>query len=317
MFHAAAIGDAVLATPVSVKLKQALPNVRISYMTHASLFPLLKLCTSIDNFYPYDKTQPVFQVRDKIASLKADLVVDLSGSLASMVRTAFTAPTVLTYKKRGEKSRRVIHAVDNFLETISSLNLPDPPSLFPSLVPDDQLRQKNAATVGGGALIRVAMVPGVGALRPHRAWQEDRWVELAANVLATGRHEVILIGGKEELALCQRIAEEVGERCHNLAGKLSLPETAAMLQQCVATVSGDTGPAHISVAVGTAVVGIYGPTLPSRSGPYGMSDTTVDVSASCSCLLAKCCKVSGPSQPGACLREVTCSQVLSRLQAFL
>jgi heptosyltransferase-1 len=34
-------------------------------------------------------------------------------------------------------------------------------------------------------------------------------------------------------------------------------------------VGGDTGPLHLASALGRPVVGIYGPTDPSRNGPYG------------------------------------------------
>lgn len=41
-----------------------------------------------------------------------------------------------------------------------------------------------------------------------------------------------------------------------------LDETAAVLKCCDVVISGDTGPAHIAVAVGTPVIGLYGPTYP-------------------------------------------------------
>jgi heptosyltransferase-1 len=34
-------------------------------------------------------------------------------------------------------------------------------------------------------------------------------------------------------------------------------------------VAGDTGPLHLACALGRPVVGIYGPTDPSRNGPFG------------------------------------------------
>jgi len=34
-------------------------------------------------------------------------------------------------------------------------------------------------------------------------------------------------------------------------------------------IAGDTGPLHLACALGKPVVGIYGPTDPSRNGPFG------------------------------------------------
>lgn len=316
IFHAAAIGDTVLATPVSAKLKSAMPNATISYVTHTALFPLLKLCHSIDNFHPFAKSDSLMQTRRQISLLKPDLIVDLSGSLRSYTRTAFLAPKVLHYKKQGEKSNQVLHAVDNYLATISCLDLPVMPLVFPTLHPDQSSMsavQKEHGVISGA----IALVPGVGTLRPHRAWPAEKWVQLAQHLLAEG-HSLLLIGGKDEQTLCHAISEHTGGRVLNLAGKLSLPETAAALRLCMCTVSGDTGPAHISVAVGTPVVGIYGPTYVRRSGPYAMDQSVIDVTSSCKCVLSKYCTVSGAGMPGACLAEVSVDtvhrQVLNRLE---
>jgi ADP-heptose:LPS heptosyltransferase len=37
-------------------------------------------------------------------------------------------------------------------------------------------------------------------------------------------------------------------------------------------VGGDTGPLHLAAALGTPVIGLYGPTDPRRNGPYGQLD---------------------------------------------
>jgi ADP-heptose:LPS heptosyltransferase len=37
-------------------------------------------------------------------------------------------------------------------------------------------------------------------------------------------------------------------------------------------IGGDTGPLHLAAAVGTPIVGIYGPTDPVRNGPFAPDD---------------------------------------------
>lgn len=322
VFHAAAIGDTVLATPVAMALKSAFPQATIGYLTHESLFPLLRLCSAIDFFHKYSKSQSIFEVRQLISSLNPDLIVDLSGSLKSIARTAFLAPTVLHYRKQGEKSSRMIHAVDNYLGTLSPLKLPNLPQLFPSLRPDAELLQGAKAKcgiAGDAQLPAVALVPGVGALRPHRAWSEGNWIGLARRLAENGGgdREAWLIGGPEDQALCDRIEGSIGKYCRNFAGRLSLPETAAVLSVAGATVSGDTGPAHVSVAVGTPVIGIYGPTYAARSGPYGMEKYTLDVSSRCQCRLSKHCTISGAGKSGACLTEISVEMVYENMTRML
>jgi heptosyltransferase-1 len=43
----------------------------------------------------------------------------------------------------------------------------------------------------------------------------------------------------------------------------------ALLRRAKFVVSADTGPLHLASALGTPVVGLYGPTDPARNGPYG------------------------------------------------
>lgn len=213
----------------------------------------------------------------------------------------------------------MLHAVDNYLDTLSPMGLSTQSPLFPSLRPDADLLKKvkeNVGIAGDATPLVVALVPGVGTLRPHRAWGEERWIALSRRLLAEGR-ELWLIGGPEDRALCDRIQIAAGRKCQNLAGEFSLPETAALLSLASATVSGDTGPAHISVAVGTPVVGIYGPTFAARSGPYGMEKTVLDVSAQCQCLLSKHCTVSGAGRSGSCLEEISVDMVYSKLVSLL
>jgi ADP-heptose:LPS heptosyltransferase len=55
-------------------------------------------------------------------------------------------------------------------------------------------------------------------------------------------------------------------------------------------VSGDTGPTHIAAAVGTPIVGIYGPTRPERNGPWRPGDETVSRAAVCRCHHLRRCR---------------------------
>ena len=49
----------------------------------------------------------------------------------------------------------------------------------------------------------------------------------------------------------------------------SLGQLIALTRRITLAVAGDTGPLHLACALGEPVVGIYGPTDPSRNGPFG------------------------------------------------
>ena len=49
----------------------------------------------------------------------------------------------------------------------------------------------------------------------------------------------------------------------------SLENLIALTRRIALVIAGDTGPLHLACALGKPVVGIYGPTDPSRNGPFG------------------------------------------------
>jgi ADP-heptose:LPS heptosyltransferase len=84
---------------------------------------------------------------------------------------------------------------------------------------------------------------------------------------------VVLHGSKPEHRDAQAIIAAVSpthrERLHNWTGQVPLTELPSMLAASYATVSVDTGPAHIAAAVGCPLVVIFGPTDPALFAPRG------------------------------------------------
>lgn len=321
IFHPAAIGDAMLATPVAATLRLNFPGAKITYWSHSSLRPLiLSLCPSVDDFVDFHKELGFFELRKQLLALKADLFVDLSNSGRGEFLPWFSKMKRVHYVKSETKGPNQQHAVGNFLETIKGICPQTPERLFPTIFPDaiaEELVPRLVAMheLEYGPLIGI--VPGVGQFRPHRAWLFDGWVYLLRHILARYPHIPVLVGGPEDFEGAQRIAKEVGGRCINLCGQLKLDETSAILKCCDLVISGDTGPAHIAVAVGTPVIGLYGPTYPARSGPYGYFDYVLDQSHACQCIGQKFCQFAGPGQPGECMGKIMLPEVIEKLNLVL
>ena len=108
-------------------------------------------------------------------------------------------------------------------------------------------------------------------INPGAGWGAKRWpVERYATVaeaLVNRGFRVLVNAGPGERALAAAIAE----RTHGVATSLncSLGQLIALTRRVGLAIAGDTGPLHLACALGRPVVGIYGPTDPSRNGPYG------------------------------------------------
>ncbi|MBI4532850.1 MAG: glycosyltransferase family 9 protein [Candidatus Melainabacteria bacterium] len=319
IFHPGAIGDVILATPVAATIKYNFPETRLSYVTHPNLEGLLSLCNAVDKVIPFKKDAGMFEQRKILAAASSDLIVDLSGSFKSWLLTSLAGTKVLHYAKQRPGSRLIEHAVDNFLASLKPLDLRPLAAKFPTLTLASGITKAMSdrlTKAGYEGQTLIGLVPGVGKLRPHRAWFADGWVTLARHIVNEWRCTPVLVGGMDESLLGQEIASQAGEGCINLVGELSLIETAALLKLCQAVVSGDTGPAHIAVAVGSPVVGLYGPTNLFRSGPYGCTDWLVDCSNQCRCSHLKFCQLNSMSKlgPGECMRQITVQEVLAKLE---
>ena len=101
----------------------------------------------------------------------------------------------------------------------------------------------------------IVLLPGAG--RPEKVWPAERFRALAQRL---GDRALAVWGPGEEDA-----ARAIGCR---VAPKTSLRELAQLLKSASVVIGGDTGPLHLADALGTKVIGLYGPTNPRRNGPY-------------------------------------------------
>jgi len=110
---------------------------------------------------------------------------------------------------------------------------------------------------------RVVLLPGAG--RPEKQWPVDRFAELARHI---GSDALVAWGPGEE-SLARAIGAEV-------APPTNFRELASLLGRARLVIGADTGPLHLAAALGTPVIGLYGPTNPARNGPYGQLDRVVE-----------------------------------------
>jgi ADP-heptose:LPS heptosyltransferase len=311
----------MLATPIATSLKMNYPAAKLTYWTHPELRSmLLGLCPSIDEVVDYVRDANVFQLGKTFEELRPDLFIDLANSTKSKAITWLARTKVLRYEKQNPNVTPIRHAAINFLDTVRPVcpELPNP--LFPTIFPDALVDQTLAPFLEEQQrfdLPMIGIVPGVGKHRPHRAWFEDGYAYLLEHIFNLGTHQPVLIGGSDEVDLCDRLNAHVGHKCLNLAGRLSLSQTAAVLKRCVIVISGDTGPAHIAVAVGTPVIGLYGPTYLERSGPFGCADLCLSQTAACRCQSQKHCLYAAPNEGGQCMRRIMLTEVTEKLRLAL
>lgn len=136
---------------------------------------------------------------------------------------------------------------------------------------EEKLRR---ALVGGRP--RLVLQLGGGRRASWRDWPVERYAELIRLCAAELSPEIFVLGGEDQAERIQQLDRMFTgdlKPYHNMVGKLSLAEAAALLASAQALVSTDTGIMHLGFAVGTRVVAVIHCNNPaSRVGPYGYGD---------------------------------------------
>lgn len=166
------------------------------------------------------------------------------------------------------------HTADNALRLVNAA-LPGrsgTPGLRSShpLLPVPEEAQREATRILGTIDARGVLV-GIHASagREVKQWHMDRFARVAARLGHDCSATIVLTGTPDDRPLVDRIisALPADVKILDCVGPMELPAFAALLQQLSVFITCDTGPMHLAAAVGTPVVGLFGPSDPRRYGP--------------------------------------------------
>ena len=99
-----------------------------------------------------------------------------------------------------------------------------------------------------------------GAVGAGKAWPAGHYGDLARALVKDGA-SVWVLGGPNETPLAKQIADAAGQRVRDLTGA-DLRNAILALAAADAAVTNDSGLMHVSAAIGTPTIAIFGPTSP-------------------------------------------------------
>jgi heptosyltransferase-2 len=125
----------------------------------------------------------------------------------------------------------------------------------------------------------IALAPG--AVGPSKRWSASRYAELARRLTAGG-HSVWVVGGPGERQVAAEIACVALAKVRDLTGP-DLRNAIIALAAADAAVSNDSGLLHVAAALGTPVIGIFGPTSPWHWAPLNPLAAVIQSAGELSC----------------------------------
>ncbi|HVR41284.1 MAG TPA: lipopolysaccharide heptosyltransferase I [Thermoanaerobaculia bacterium] len=270
-----ALGDVIHTIPAVVALRDALPETKIVWAVEAPYRELVEVVTNIETIPVRLKrwSRAPISFRKEIAIARNalrgfDTSIDFQGLMKSAALGWLSgAKTRYGFDRNAVREKPALLftnkkiAVDINKHVIDQNN-----ELAQSIAGNWQLATGNWSAFPRevkGYEGSVVLLPGAG--RPEKLWPVERFRELARRL---GDHALVVWGPGEE-----EHARAIGAR---IAPPTDLRELAYILAHASLVIGGDTGPLHLAAALGTRVVGLYGPTNPRRNGPYGQLSRCID-----------------------------------------
>ena len=81
--------------------------------------------------------------------------------------------------------------------------------------------------------------------------------------------KIVMSGTHKDNSLFRKMNSLTFRSVINLAGQTDLKQLMALMNRADIVISADSGPLHMANAVGSNVIGLYGPTRPEITGPRG------------------------------------------------
>lgn len=326
LIQTAFIGDVVLATAIVEKLHSAFPNDRIDFLVRKGNEGLLQGHPMLHDVLIWDKSKG--KVRNLISLLRRirqrryDTVINVQRFFATGLLTAFSGarerigfdrnPLSLFFTLRvphaGERGGVPLHEVDRNQRLIEPISpgMPAKPRLYPSKADYEAVRAYQSDPY-------LCIAPS--SVWFTKQYPEEKWVSFIRQVPA--KWKILLIAGPSDKPLCERIRHLAGdgERIVNLAGRLSLLQSAALQQGARMNYVNDSAPLHFASAMNAPVTAVFCSTIAAFGyGPLSDDSAIIEHTERLSC---RPCGIHGkkacPHRHFTCAYGIQDRQLLERL----
>ncbi|NLK82693.1 MAG: lipopolysaccharide heptosyltransferase II [Lentisphaerae bacterium] len=315
------LGDAVMTIPALMQLRKITPEgCAIAIICPEYLQELFAALPIVDQVFAYPRGKRLWEprMRRRIRSTRYGFSILFNNSLRDAVLLKLLGiPKLYGAAARGRSilMKRSFHFpkikpgelhgiqhVDRYLSLVKALGAPE----WNGELPEFKLPEAPQYLPPGKLL---GLAPGA-AYGAAKRWPSESFRTIAARWIERGGF-VLVFGSASE----NRIAEEVlaglpAQNTLNLCGKTAMSELMAVLKRVDALVANDSGLMHLTAALGTPGVAVYGPTDYSSTSPISAKWQIIFERQPC----APCFKRECPNGTACCMTAVTPDRVWTALQ---
>lgn len=291
MLKLGAVGDVVHSLPVLETLRDRYPSARIGWVVEEAAEPLLRGHPLLDEVILLDRNRlkgsgglQYFLSWSRVLREKNyQVTIDLQNLFKTgLVAFLSRAPVRIGFRRLREGNflfnnrwvgeyKQYPHAVHKYLCLLSPIGITPKDWVIRFGLhwnpvdenPSTSFWEKNN---WGPEESVVAINPG--ANWPSKRWPVERFACVADRLVGEFGDRILLLWGPGEKPLAEGIAEAM-DKPGFVAPETTLRSLLPLLQKCRMMISGDTGPVHLAAALGVPTVSLFGPSHPTRNGPFG------------------------------------------------
>ena len=329
------LGDVVQALPVLKLLRRKYPHARIDWLVNDALADILLDNPYLHTVHRWDRAswrQPRRFVRAfrnaasvvrRLRQTDYDVVIDLQGLLRSALLAFLSGgKTVIGfansremapmfYRERVAIPTENMHSVDRYVLAVGGDVTHE--IEFPMGLPRKDERSTEALLDRMGYDNGKPLVIFAPAARwPTKRWPAQNFAALAEGLVKKQGAEVGFVGSPGDAVLARRIVSLSRCRMMDFSARTTLKQLACLLREADVVVGNDSGPIHVAAALGTPVIGLYGPTSPLKTGPYGRTHTVLTSGLRCSPCFSRTCSISAE-----CMRAISVESVFEACRPYL
>lgn len=328
------LGDVVLSTPVIRHMRKLYPDAHIAFMVRPENRDVVANNPHLDEVIVYDKrglekgfwntVRFAFGLRkkkfDTAIALHPTSRVHVMLLLAGIpLRIGYDRKMgfLLTKKVPHIKQEGDRHEVDYNFDLLERSGFDvEGADRRPYMVTADNDKRLIDSVQKDSGIVDNIIAIHAGASCPSKRWPPERFALVGDALSEKYRCDIVLVGGDETAKYSKAVASRMKCKAVDLTGMLLVGELAELLSRCRLFISNDSGPVHVSVAVKTPVVVIFGrkdPGLsPRRWKPLGDKDTVLHKDIGCETCLAHNCEIDF-----ACLKAISAEEVVAAAEKVL
>jgi heptosyltransferase I len=288
-----AIGDTCHTVPIVRAIQDTWPSTKLTWIIGKTEHSLLRGLEGVE-FVVLDKSlgwRGYAAVRRLLGGRNFDALLHMHASTrANLVSVLVRSKLRIGFDKARARDQQWLftnmrlqarserHVMDGLFEFAELIGVPQPkkPRWDIPIGTEDRATIEPWFASGKPTLV---ISPCTGQrFRNYRNWRADWYAEVADHAAQRYGAKVLLTGGTTEIEQTygRDIVAAAKSKPENLIGRTSLKQLLAILQRASVVLCPDSGPAHMSTAVGTPVVGLYATSNRHRTGPYFSQHLVVD-----------------------------------------